>query len=102
MGVQFRMGTSIKKIQGRKDGKLEIVPAGKPAEITDTCLVTSSPGQLAEMAVGLPEIYLEKPFRTQAHGRGRIGVELEKAIFDGRILLVQFTQISRVSFPGAC
>jgi protoporphyrinogen oxidase len=59
MGVQFRMGTTIKKIQRRKDGKLEISPAGKPAETTDACLVTSSPGQLAEMADGLPEKYLK-------------------------------------------
>ncbi len=59
MGVQFQMGTTIRAIKERKDGKLDIIPVGKPAVITDACLVTSSPGQLADMAGGLSEGYLK-------------------------------------------
>lgn len=78
MGVQFRMGTPVNKIQERKDGKLEIIPAVKPAEITDICLVTSSPGQLAEMAVGLPEIYLKSLLELKHMGAVVMVLSLKK------------------------
>ncbi|MGB8251975.1 MAG: FAD-dependent oxidoreductase, partial [Anaerolineaceae bacterium] len=59
MGVQFKFNTSIKQIKKLDDGKLEITPAGeKPIEY-DACLVTSSPGQMAGMARGLPKNYLQ-------------------------------------------
>ena len=59
MGVEFQMGTSVKKIHGRKDGRLEVIAGGRSMEITDACLVTSSPGQFADMTDGLPESYLK-------------------------------------------
>jgi protoporphyrinogen oxidase len=58
MGVQFRMGSNVKKIQKRKGGGLDIqLVNGKP-EAVEACLVTSSPGQMAGIAVDLPQDYL--------------------------------------------
>jgi protoporphyrinogen oxidase len=80
MGVQFRMGTLVKKIQERKDGKLEIIPEGRPAEITEACLVTSSPGQLADMADGLPEKYLKDLLGLKHLGAVVLVLSLEKQL----------------------
>jgi len=59
MGVQFKFNTIIRQIQKLQDGKLELTPAGGKSVKYDICLVTSSPGQMAGMARGLPKNYLQ-------------------------------------------
>lgn len=58
MGVEFQMDKMISKITTQKDGSIKLHVEGGGVEEVESCLVTSSPGQLASMAGGLPKDYL--------------------------------------------
>ncbi len=57
MGVEIRLNTPIRNI-GQLDGTLQ-VQTDKGSEKFDQCLVTTSPGLMAQMAPSLPSDYLQ-------------------------------------------
>jgi protoporphyrinogen oxidase len=80
LGVQFRMGTMIQKIQKQEGGGLKLFPAGGNPEAMDACLVTSSPGQLAGMAGELPENYLKGLLSLNHMGAVVLVISLERQL----------------------
>lgn len=57
MGVEIRLNTPIRQI-APQDGQLQL-QTDSGSELFDQCLVTTSPGLLAQMAPGLPPAYLQ-------------------------------------------
>jgi len=58
-GVDVRLNSRLKKIEGTEDGKVKLTLENGDSEVFDQCLVTTSPGMLASMASDLPAEYLK-------------------------------------------
>ena len=66
MGVEIRLSTPVEHIQA-EDGQL-VVQTSAQAERFDQCLVTTSPSQLARLAPGLPDSYLQGLLELKSMG----------------------------------
>lgn len=67
-GVDIRLSTPVQTIRAQPKGGLRLHLSGDRVEDFDACLVTVSPGQLAQMAPDLPANYLEGLLRLRSMG----------------------------------
>lgn len=82
MGVKFQLNTVVKKIRRLDKGKLELTPAGGDPIKYDACLVTSSPGQLAEITGDLPGDYLKGLLSLKQMGAVILVVSMKHQLSD--------------------
>jgi protoporphyrinogen oxidase len=70
----------IQRIRDLKDGKLEVITTEGKSFIYDACLVTSSPGQMANLAKGLPADYLKGLLNLKHMGAVVLVVSLRRQL----------------------
>ncbi|MEZ4515979.1 MAG: NAD(P)/FAD-dependent oxidoreductase [Chloroflexota bacterium] len=68
-GATIHLSTPVEAIRESKaTGELELTPRGKPAQLYDGCLVTTSPALLSRMAPDLPPDYLSQLLDLKSMG----------------------------------
>lgn len=79
LGVTIHLGTPVKEIKKRTNGKLDLTAGGSTAAY-DQVLVTSSPALLAKMAPGLPQAYLKGLLDLKSMGAVLLVISLKKQL----------------------
>lgn len=83
-GAEIRMRTPIRGIEPRSEGGLRLTFDGGDM-VVDQCLVTTSPGQLAELTPTLPPKYLDRLTAMKSMGAVVIVMALKHQLSEGGV-----------------